>query len=61
MTELDLDQELVRSMDELSDDPLLLISSIFKGTLLRFGIDEETAEKAHIIFFALRKSQEEET
>ena len=60
---LDLDQDLVNKMKQPSNknDPFLLIASIFKSTVLGFGIDEATAENARISFYALKRTRFEET
>ena len=44
-----------------SDDPFILIASIFKDTVLGFGIDPNTAENAQIAFYALKRTHIEET
>ena len=51
---------LLNKADTASDDPLWLVSQIFKEVLLGFGVDKSSAKEAQRQFYALKMEKDNE-
>ena len=59
--ELEIDKDLLDNLTEDSEDPMFIVSEIFRDSLYEMGLAAESAETARKTFLTLKFSQMEQT